>query len=350
MTTDETPIPNEYYEQLIPLIRAVESLRESTAFEHDLSAEERHTVRRLLHTTKRPLEEAREILPGPEPGAETNYQREPDEFDDYEDALTQIERRLGRLLQCARNEHPDEYRYSDSPEDKFETALESITAVRDLLPDVDDESEVTTDFDDIRTDAGYDHVDGRGHGDGRWLEYQLQRALRRWGYRAETRQTLFSLEIDVVALREEKQQEPTDWIVAQCKDWQSGTITPGTIFRLCTVAFACRAMPVLCHTTELTTRAEELARQLEVRVLELEDLERGELPAPKVAKPAADLHEWDLQYRVRENRGDFPWLLRREPGKHFSYVPGFEPVGKDCEYEPIDDDDIEDDTHPAAGH
>ncbi|SFC67875.1 hypothetical protein SAMN05444422_11461 [Halobiforma haloterrestris] len=347
MTTDETPIPNEYYEQLLPLIKTVESLRESIIFENTITTEERHTARRLLHTTKRPLEEAREILPGSDPGAEIDCKREPDEFDDYEEALTHIERRLGRLLQCARDEHPDEYRYSDSPEDKFETALESVTALRDLLPDVDTESKLTTDF-DIRTEAGYDHVDGRGHGDGRWLEYQLQRALHRWGYRAETRQTLFSLEIDVVALREEKQQEPTDWIVAQCKDWESGTITPGTIFRLCTVAFACRAMPVLCHTTELTTRAEDLARELEVRVLELEDLERGELPTPKVAKPAAELHEWKLQYRVRENRGDLPWLFRREPGKRFSYVPGFKPVGKDCEYEPIDDPD--DDTHPAAGH
>ncbi|MCW8173775.1 hypothetical protein D8S78_24665 [Natrialba swarupiae] len=104
MTTDETPIPNEYYEQLIPLIRAVESLRESTAFEHDLSAGDTPSAACSIRPNARLKKPGNPS--GPEPGAETNYQREPDEFDDYEDALTQIERRLGRLLQCARNEHP----------------------------------------------------------------------------------------------------------------------------------------------------------------------------------------------------------------------------------------------------
>ncbi len=107
-------------------------------------------------------------------------------------------------------------------------------------------------------------------------------------------------------------------------------------------------MPVLCHTTELTTRAEELARQLEVRVLELEDLERGNSRSKSPNPPQTSTS--GISSTVSEKPRRLPWLLRREPGKHFSYVPGFEPVGKDCEYEPIDDDDIEDDTHPAAGH
>ncbi|OIB58911.1 hypothetical protein BBD46_06440 [Natrialba sp. SSL1] len=200
----------------------------------------------------------------------------------------------------------------------------------------------------MRTNASFDHVHGRDQGDGRWLEYQLQRALRRWGYKNMARQTLFSLEIDVVAVREEKQHQPDDWIVAQCKDWSTKTITPGDIFRLSTVAFACRAMPVLCHTTELTDRAETLARQLEIRVLDLDDLERAELPAPRIAKPDPDLDKWGAEYRVRENRGTLPVMLRPEPGKRFSYVPGFKPVGYGSQYEPIDDED--EDTHPAAGH
>ncbi|RLM88680.1 hypothetical protein D3D02_11735 [Halobellus sp. Atlit-38R] len=189
------------------------------------------------------------------------------------------------------------------------------------------------------------HVGGRGPGDGRWLEYQLQRALRRWGYRVDRRQQLFSMEVDVVATREEKQQAPSDWVVGQCKDWTDDPITPATLFRLCTVAFACRAMPILCHTTELTPRTEQLARELEVRVLDLKDLERAALPAPQVAKPTTELLEWRPQYRARNDRGSLPLMFRTEPGKRFSYVPGFSPVGKDADYEPIEDDD----THPAGG-
>ncbi|MCG1004670.1 MULTISPECIES: hypothetical protein [Halobacterium] len=157
------------------------------------------------------------------------------------------------------------------------------------------------------------------------------------------------MEIDVVATRREKQQQPSDWIVAQCKDWTDDPITPTALFRLCTVAFACRAMPVLCHTTELTPRTEKLARELEVRVLELPDLERAELPAPQIAKPTMEFREWEPQYRAREHRGMFPLMFRSEPGKRFSYVPGFKPVGNDADYEPIEND-RDDDVHPAAGH
>ncbi len=42
-------------------------------------------------------------------------------------------------------------------------------------------------------------------------------------------------------------------------------------------------------------------------------------------------------------------MFTNEPGKHFSYVPGFEPVGDGCAYQPLDDE-LDDDTHPAAGH
>ncbi|MWV40065.1 hypothetical protein GRS80_09930 [Natrialba sp. INN-245] len=203
----------------------------------------------------------------------------------------------------------------------------------------------------VTTKEAYEQVEGRDQGQGQWLEYQLERAFRRWGYSADTRQTAFGLEVDVIARRKEKQGEPTDWLVAECKDWESGTITPVTIFRLCMIAFACRAMPVLCHTTDLTSRAEQLARNFEVRVLELEDLERGELPAPKTAQPSTELFEYAPDWTARDSRGELPIMFRREPGKRFSYVPGFEPAGRGCGYEPIEDpDDRDDDPHPAAGH
>jgi hypothetical protein len=41
-------------------------------------------------------------------------------------------------------------------------------------------------------------------------------------------------------------------------------------------------------------------------------------------------------------------MFRGEPGKRFSYVPGFTPVGKNADYEPIESDRDED-AHPAAG-
>jgi hypothetical protein len=107
-------------------------------------------------------------------------------------------------------------------------------------------------------------------------------------------------------------------------------------------------MPVLCHTTELTPRTEKLARELEVRVLELKDLERAELPAPQVARPTMELQEWRPQYRARDDRGSLPLMFRGEPGKRFSYVPGFTPVGKNADYEPIESDRDED-TLPTAG-
>jgi hypothetical protein len=107
-------------------------------------------------------------------------------------------------------------------------------------------------------------------------------------------------------------------------------------------------MPVLCHTTELTPRTEKLARELEVRVLELKDLERAELPAPQVARPTMELQEWRPQYRARDDRGSLPLMFRGEPGKRFSYVPGFTPVGENADYEPIESDRDED-TLPTAG-
>ena len=181
-------------------------------------------------------------------------------------------------------------------------------------------------------------TEGRGQGDGRWLEYQLELALARWGYFVDRNQHVFRLEVDVVATRREKQDDPTDWIVAQCKDWETRQIGLNTIYRLCMMAFTCRAVPVLCHTTELTPRARQIARYWEVRVLTLEDLHRGALPAPNVAEPTDDLNEYGFQFTARETRGSLPLMFTTEPGKHFSYVPGFEPDGKCHEYRPIEDE------------
>lgn len=182
-------------------------------------------------------------------------------------------------------------------------------------------------------------IEGRGHGDGRWLEFQLSRALKQWGYITDMRETAYGLEIDVVAKRKEPRDRPTDWIVAECKDWENRSITPNVIYRLCMLAFSCRAMPVLCHTTSLTPKAREIARKWEVRVLTIEDLHRGSLPAPNVSAPITELCMHRRQYTPREGRGTLPVMLTYERDLHFSYVPGFKAKGRLCEYQPIEDAD-----------
>ncbi|GGJ14307.1 hypothetical protein GCM10008995_25290 [Halobellus salinus] len=348
MTKDE-PLPDGYADRLCSLTATIESLRGTLKTDHTLPTDHRMFAHRLLYLANEPITEVKRLLPEPEGYDDSADGRPADSTVEYADAVSQIERQLCWLIRSLRAAHPAAHHYDESPAEKFTTALEYATALRDILPSVPEDSPILADVEDISLDEVDPHVGGRGNGDGRWLEYQLERALGRWGYRAATRQHLYSLEVDVVAKRKEKQQQPSDWIVAQCKDWKADPITPAALFRLCTVAFACRAMPVLCHTTELTPRTEKLARELEVRVLELSDLERAELPAPQVAKPTMEFREWEPQYRAREHRGRFPLMFRSEPGKRFSYVPGFKPVGNDVDYEPIENN-RDDDVHPAAGH
>ncbi|QLH78395.1 hypothetical protein HZS55_14285 [Halosimplex rubrum] len=348
MTTDE-PTPEGYDDRLSLLTKTIEALRETLERDHSLPTDQRMFACRLLFLASQPITEAERILPEPDRDVDSAEDLTPASWDDYAAAVINIERQLCWLVRSLRAVQPAAHHYDEPPVEKFTTALEYATALRDILSSVPEDSPVLADREDINLDNVDPHVGGRGNGDGRWLEYQLERALGRWGYRAATRQHLYSMEIDVVARRSEKQQQPSDWIVAQCKDWTDDPITPTALFRLCTVAFACRAMPVLCHTTELTPRTEKLARELEVRVLELSDLERAELPAPQIAKPTMEFREWEPQYRAREHRGMFPLMFRSEPGKRFSYVPGFKPVGNDADYEPIEND-RDDDAHPAAGH
>ena len=346
MTNDPASLPPGFTDELSQLIASIESLRTTLTTEETLTTEQQVTARRRLFLMLHPLKTIRRQLAGSE-SATPQSDREVT-WNGYEEALDHIEQRLERLLREFSLEQVDASSEEYRIEQMLDTVQEHLVILWDALPAVSTESSTLPEQLPSRQ-LLYAGVAGRGVGDGRWLEYQLQRALRRWGYRAATRQKLFNLEVDVVATRDTKQHKPSDWIVAQCKDWTSDIITPAKIFRLCTIAFACRAMPVLCHTTELTPRAEKLARHFEVRVLDLRDLERGALPAPQVYKPSAELNKWPPEYRVRDDRGSLPLMFYKEPGKRFSYVPGFTPVGLDYDYEPIDID-RDDDTHPAAGH
>ncbi|TKX43731.1 restriction endonuclease [Halorubrum sp. ARQ200] len=347
MTDGPLSLPPGFDRELTQLIEAIETLRDALSEEETLTTVQTVTTRRRLFLALYALKTIRRQIGDTEhPPSQGDH--EVVTWDGPAQALYHIELRLDRLLEDLSIQGYDHSSQEYSIEQTLETIQDHIVILQDALSEGSTDN--STQLEKLSTHRSvYADVAGRGIGDGRWLEYQLQSALMRWGYRAETRQHLFGLEVDVVANRKPKQQQPTDWIVAQCKDWTSDTITPATIFRLCTIAFACRAMPVLCHTTEITPRAEELARQFEVRVLDLRDLERGALPAPQVYKPSAELNEWPPHYNARDDRGTLPAMFYGEPGKRFSYVPGFTPVGMDYDYEPIDTD-RDDDTHPAAGH
>jgi len=347
MTDEPLSLPPGFARGLTQLIDAIETLRDALSEEETLTPVQNVTARRRLFLALYPLKAIRrQIADGEYPPSQADH--EVVTWDDPDQALYHIELRLGRLLEDLSIQGYDHSSQEYSIEQTLETIQDHIVILQDALSEGSTDN--STQLEKLSSHRSvYADVAGRGVGDGRWLEYQLQRALMRWGYQAETRQHLFGLEVDVVAKRKPKQQQPTDWIVAQCKDWTSDTITPATIFRLCTIAFACRAMPVLCHTTEITSNAKELARRFEVRILDLDDLERPALPGPQVYKSTAELHTWPPEYNVREDRGTLPYMFYGDPGKRFSYVPGFRPIGMESDYEPIDDD-RDDDTHPAAGH
>ena len=178
---------------------------------------------------------------------------------------------------------------------------------------------------------------GRGQGSGEWLEWELKNAFDRWGYSTEIRQDVYGLEVDLVARRPRPRNAPSDWVLAQCKDWKDRSITPTVIYRLCMLAFTCKAVPVLCTTTDLTHQAATVANHWEVRVLSYPDLQRGSLPGPQVVsfrgrkyEPAASDHLQSMRHR----RGRIPPMFADHPVTELSYVPGYKPTGRYGEYEP----------------
>lgn len=138
------------------------------------------------------------------------------------------------------------------------------------------------------TDPDRDTTPGRGQGQGDWLELRLQEALEAWGYATERRVPIVAQTADVVARRQDLADEPSDYLVAECKDWASRPIDESVLIRLCLLAFMARAMPVLCHTSRLTDRAWRLAQAYDVRLLSLADLEGDDLPPLTRKRPPKD--------------------------------------------------------------
>lgn len=155
-------------------------------------------------------------------------------------------------------------------------------------------------------------AEGRGQGNGTWLEQRVAKTLEEWGYRTKTGESLLGLEADVIARREEIDNEPEDFLVVECKDWATRLIGEEVIIRLCLVAFLGRAMPVLCHTTHLTDRAWHLAQLLDVRLITREQLSQyDDLPPLTTHRPPYFQGGHRKNSRIEHLRDNPPVLLTR---------------------------------------
>jgi len=159
------------------------------------------------------------------------------------------------------------------------------------------------------TDPPRETTPGRGQGQGSWLEDYTAETLEEWGYRTQKRVKLLALEADVVAQRKELQNDPDDYLIVQCKDWDRKPIQKEAIIRLCFLAFVGRAMPVLCHTSRLTQQAWELAQAYDVRLLNLNDLEYDQLPPLTTYRPPSGTKPHRRERDVNEFRSSLPALL-----------------------------------------
>ena len=163
------------------------------------------------------------------------------------------------------------------------------------------------------TDPPRETTPGRGPGHGEWLEDRVTTTLEEWGFRTTKRTQLIALTADVAARREDPQDDPSDFLVVECKDWATRPVGKQTIIRLCLLAFIARAMPVLCHTTHLTDRAWELAQAYDVRLLTLDDLDNDQLPPLTHRRPPAGTTPHRQGALPRDVRSRLPLLLCRTP-------------------------------------
>jgi len=82
----------------------------------------------------------------------------------------------------------------------------------------------------------------------------------------------------VIARRNTLQNDPDDFIVVECKDWQTRLVGSDPVKDISHRAALARAMPVLVVAWGVTTPAWTLAQRLDVRILTISDLIKGSLP------------------------------------------------------------------------
>jgi hypothetical protein len=146
---------------------------------------------------------------------------------------------------------------------------------------------------------------------GRWLERETAEAFERWGYQTTRNEYLFGLETDVVACREALQNDPSDYLVAECKDWHTTLVGRDAVADISHRALLARAMPVLVVAWGVTTQAWVLAQVLDVRILTLDDLYADSLPPLTERRPPRGTLRTRREPSVREFRSPLPPHLMR---------------------------------------
>lgn len=139
-------------------------------------------------------------------------------------------------------------------------------------------------------------VDGRGEGQGWWLEQKAQEAFDRWGLRTARNGRVWVQEVDVVASRETGAR-----YLAECKDYQSAHVTPRDVWRLIALSLTVGARPVLIHSSPLTDGAAEICRYWRVVRIPVGDvLFAEEMPRP--SRPRREMGD-----NIRGNNWNPKW-------------------------------------------
>jgi len=146
---------------------------------------------------------------------------------------------------------------------------------------------------------------------GRWLENTTADALERWGYLTARNERLFGLETDVIARRKPLHNEPDDFLVVECKDWQRTLVGRDAVAAISHRALLARAMPVLVVAWGVTTSAWHLAQLLDVRIVTAEDLAKESLPPLTDHRPPRGTFRTRREPRIRELRELIPALVDR---------------------------------------
>ncbi|WP_233138840.1 restriction endonuclease [Halorubrum salipaludis] len=163
---------------------------------------------------------------------------------------------------------------------------------------------------------------------GRWLEKTVAEALEAWGYHTVRNEYLFGLETDVIARRVPPRDEPDDFIVAECKDWQTTLVGREAVASISHRALLARAMPVLVVAWGVTTPAWSLAQRLDVRILTIGDLTKDSLPPLTEHRPLTGTFRTRREPRVSQLRDRMPDLLGRHTDLDVE-SPVFFSVGRD---------------------
>jgi hypothetical protein len=146
---------------------------------------------------------------------------------------------------------------------------------------------------------------------GRWLERETAEAFERWGYQTTRNEYLFGLETDVVARKADLQNDPVDYLVAECKDWHTTLVGRDVVADISHRALLARAMPVLVVAWGVTSQAWWLSQVLDVRILTIEDLHKDSLPPLTERRPPRETFRTRREPRVSELRSNMPQLLKR---------------------------------------